>query len=94
MTNDNFNDAARIIDEHRVISTAFGSTREGRSGRWATCLCGHESASYYDEQTAPIDSENNPERDVQRKHAVHIADVLARAALSAARAARRDGVTR
>ena len=81
MTNDNFNDAARIIDEHRVISTAFGSTREGRSGRWATCLCGHESASCYDEQTAPIDSENNPERDVQRKHAVHIADVLARDAV-------------
>ena len=80
MTNDNFNDAAQIIDGHRVISTAFGSTREGRSGRWATCLCGHESASYYDEQTAPIDSENNPERDVQRKHAAHVADMLARAA--------------
>ena len=114
-----FTGAARIIDEHRVISTAFGTTREGRSGRWATCLCGHESASYYDEQVVPIDGEHNPERDVQRKHAAHVSQMLAaqeptdaeveavqkclhertltwvptvevRAALSAARAARRD----
>ena len=72
-----FTKAARIIDEHRVISTAFGTTREGRSGRWATCLCGHESASYYDEQVVPIDGEHNPEREVQRKHAAHVAQVLA-----------------
>ena len=67
---------AKIIDEHRVISTAFGTTREGRSGRWATCLCGHESASYYDEQVVPIDEEHNPERDVQRKHAAHVSQML------------------
>ena len=72
-----FTKAARIIDEHRVISTAFGTTREGRGGRWATCLCGHESASYYDEQVVPIDGEHNPEREVQRKHAAHVAQVLA-----------------
>lgn len=67
---------AKLIDEHRVISTAFGTTREGRSGRWAVCLCGHESASYYDEQVVPIDGEHNPEREVQRKHAAHVSQML------------------
>ena len=70
------NDITKIIDEHRVISTAFGTTREGRSGRWAVCLCGHESASYYDEQVVPIDEEHNPEREVQRKHAAHVSQML------------------
>lgn len=70
------NDITKIIDEHRVISTAFGTTREGRSGRWAICLCGHESASYYDEQVVPIDEEHNPEREVQRKHAAHVSQML------------------
>lgn len=67
---------ANIIDEHRVVSTAFGTTREGRSGRWTTCLCGHESKSFYDEQSVPIDEEHNPERDVQRKHAAHVSEML------------------
>ena len=67
---------ASVIDQHRVASMAFGTTREGRSGRWATCECGHESASYYDEQTGPIDAENNPERDTQRKHAAHVSQML------------------
>ena len=66
---------AKIIDQHRVASTAFGS-HEGRGGRWATCLCGHVSESFYDEQTGPIDEENNPERDVQRKHAAHVEEML------------------
>lgn len=66
---------AKIIDQHRLASNAFG-TRDGRSGRWATCLCGHVSESFYDEQIVPIDKENNPERDVQRKHAAHVAEVL------------------
>lgn len=66
---------AKIIDEHRIASTAFGS-HNGRGGRWATCLCGHVSESFYDEQTGPIDSENNPERDNQRKHAAHVEEML------------------
>ena len=67
---------AKIIDEHRIVSTAFGTTREGRSGRWATCLCGTEIKSFYDEQSVPIDEEHNPERDVQRKHAAHVAEMV------------------
>lgn len=69
---------AKIIDQHRVLSTAFGTTREGRSGRWATCLCGHEAQSFYDEQVVPIDEEHNPEREVQRKHAAHVEEMVER----------------
>ena len=67
---------AKIIDEHRIVSTAFGTTREGRNGRWATCLCGIEFTSFYDEQSAPVDEEDNPARNVQRKHAAHVEEVL------------------
>lgn len=67
---------ANIIDEHRIVSTAFGTTREGRGGRWVTCQCGHVSESFYDEQTGPISEENSPERNVQRKHAAHVSEML------------------
>ena len=112
MTNDNFTEAARIIDAHRENERWVGD------GVKIECVCGHASHATYD-FSGPITEDKNNHRDAERMHAAHVAQVLAaqeptdaecvavqkclyertltwvptvevRAALSAARAARRD----
>lgn len=103
---------AEIIDQHRQDGRRVGY------GVTVCCACGAEPRGYID-SSRPIDGENNSHRVADRKHAAHVADMLAaqepteaeveavqkclyertltwmpmvevRAALSAARAARRD----
>ena len=104
MNNDNFTDAARIIDAHRENERWVGD------GVKIECVCGHTSHATYD-FSGPITEDKNNHRDAERMHAAHVAQVLAAqeptdaeveaganaiialltgVALSAARAARRD----
>lgn len=64
-------DAAQIIDEHRAGSrfVAFGVT--------ITCTCGESVRG--EGPVGPQTDEDNAHRDAERKHAAHVADVLARA---------------
>lgn len=62
--------AARIIDEHRATGRWVGA------GVRVECACGH--ASQGDHPGGPQTSEDNAHRDADRKHAAHVADMLAR----------------
>lgn len=67
------NDTATIIDEHRIIGTATGTT-----GIAIECNCGHRSmTSTNDYLDAPISSDWNPRRDAEHLHAEHVAKNLA-----------------
>ena len=72
-------DAARIIDEHRTTGRWVGD------GVRVECTCGHISPGSH--PGGPQTDEDNAHRDADRKHAAHVADMIARAA-------RRDGADR
>ena len=65
-------DAARIIDEHRTTGRWVGD------GVRVECTCGHISPGSH--PGGPQTAEDNAHRDADRKHAAHVADMLARAA--------------
>ena len=70
MNNDNFTDAARIIDAHRENERWVGD------GVKIECVCGHTSHATYD-FSGPITEDKNAHRDAERMHAAHVAQVLA-----------------
>ena len=63
---------AEIIDQHRQDGRSVGY------GVTVRCACGAESWGYID-GSRPIDGENNSHRVADRKHAAHVAQVLAAA---------------
>ena len=65
-------DAAQIIDEHRTTGRWVGD------GVRVECTCGHISPGSH--PGGPQTAEDNAHRDADRKHAAHVADMLARAA--------------
>ena len=65
-------DAAQIIDEHRTTGRWVGD------GVRIECTCGHISPGSH--PGGPQTAEDNAHRDADRKHAAHVADMLARAA--------------
>ena len=65
-------DAAQIIDEHRTTGRWVGD------GVRVECACGHISPGSH--PGGPQTEEDNAHRDADRKHAAHVADMLARAA--------------
>ena len=65
-------DAAQIIDEHRSTGRWVGD------GVRVECTCGHVSPGSH--PGGPQTDEDNAHRDADRKHAAHVADMLARAA--------------
>lgn len=65
-------DTAQIIDEHRAGSRFVGF------GVTITCACGESVRG--ESPVGPQTDEDNAHRDAERKHAAHVADVLARAA--------------
>ena len=64
--------AAQIIDEHRTTGRWVGD------GVRVECACGHISPGSH--PGGPQTEEDNAHRDADRKHAAHVADMLARAA--------------
>ena len=64
--------AAQIIDEHRTTGRWVGD------GVRVECACGHISPGSH--PGGPQTEEDNAHRDADRKHAAHMADMLARAA--------------
>lgn len=72
MTTDDFITTARIIDEHRTTGRWVGD------GVRVECTCGHISPGSH--PGGPQTEEDNAHRDADRKHAAHVADMLARAA--------------
>ena len=70
MTTDAFTTAAQIIDQHRqgYRTVGFGVT--------LTCECGESVYGVGPE--GPMTAEDNAHRDADRKHAAHVADMLAR----------------
>ena len=74
MTTDPFADAAQIIDQHRVEKRWVGD------GVRIECHCRHESSAIWDPAAEPFTEETNTHRVADRLHAVHVADMLARAA--------------
>lgn len=68
-TNDPFTEAARIIDEHRTTGRWVGD------GVRVECTCGHISTGSH--PGGPQTDEDNAHRDADRKHAAHVAQVLA-----------------
>ena len=65
-------DAAQIIDEHRTTGRWVGD------GVRVECTCGHISPGSH--PGGPQTAEDNAHRDADRKHAAHVADMLARSA--------------
>lgn len=63
---------AQIIDDHRAGSRFVGF------GVTITCTCGESVRG--ESPVGPQTDEDNAHRGAERKHAAHVADVLARAA--------------
>lgn len=68
-TTDPFTTAAQIIDQHRSTGRWVGN------GVRVECACGHESPGEH--PGGPQTDEDNAHRDADRKHAQHVADMLA-----------------
>src|SRR5699024_10795559 len=70
MTTDPFTEAARIIDAHRENERWVGD------GVKIECVCGHTSHATFDPTSGPITVDKTNQRDAERMHAAHVAQVL------------------
>lgn len=60
------------LDAHRIASKWDDNNRV-----CVGCVCGHDSFARYDEfLTVPMGSEQNPQREAERRHAEHVEEAI------------------